>query len=168
MNLFQNQICIRKEYLKFSAAHLTIFPDGSHERLHGHNYSTEVRIGLKEIRFEKMTPFAGIKEAIQVICDEWDERVLIATQNPFLTLKPQINHPPEIEFLIGKKRYLLPKDDVVLLPLDNITTETLAAEGCRRLVSSLSEKMEFKLIRSIEFRVEESPGQGATCTWEST
>jgi hypothetical protein len=36
------RIYIRKEALKFSAAHMTVFPDGTKERLHGHNYRTEV------------------------------------------------------------------------------------------------------------------------------
>jgi hypothetical protein len=31
-------IQIDKDYLKFSAAHFLIFPDGTAERLHGHNY----------------------------------------------------------------------------------------------------------------------------------
>ena len=31
-------IHIEKDYLKFSAAHFLIFPDGRAERLHGHNY----------------------------------------------------------------------------------------------------------------------------------
>ena len=31
-------IDIQKEYFKFSAAHFLIFPDGTAERLHGHNY----------------------------------------------------------------------------------------------------------------------------------
>ena len=35
---------VDKEYLKFSAAHFLIFPDGSAERLHGHNYRVEVAV----------------------------------------------------------------------------------------------------------------------------
>ena len=35
---------IRKEALKFSAAHMTVFPDGTKESLHGHNYRTKALI----------------------------------------------------------------------------------------------------------------------------
>src|SRR5678809_1048521 len=35
---------LAKEYFKFSAAHFLIFPDGSSERLHGHNYRVRVEI----------------------------------------------------------------------------------------------------------------------------
>ena len=35
---------VDKEYLKFSAAHFLIFPDGSAERLHGHNYRVYVEV----------------------------------------------------------------------------------------------------------------------------
>ena len=37
-------IDIQKEAFKFSAAHFLIFPDGSAERLHGHNYRVYVEI----------------------------------------------------------------------------------------------------------------------------
>ena len=37
-------ISIDKDYLKFSAAHFLIFPDGTAERLHGHNYRVFVEI----------------------------------------------------------------------------------------------------------------------------
>ena len=30
-------IHIRKDHLKFAAAHMTVFPDGGKECLHGHN-----------------------------------------------------------------------------------------------------------------------------------
>ena len=32
------EIRIRKEALKFAASHMTVFPDGTKEALHGHNY----------------------------------------------------------------------------------------------------------------------------------
>ena len=37
-------IHMHKEYFKFSCAHFLIFPDGSKERLHGHNYGVEVTV----------------------------------------------------------------------------------------------------------------------------
>ena len=37
-------ILIEKEYLKFSCAHFLIFPDGSKERLHGHNYQVTAEV----------------------------------------------------------------------------------------------------------------------------
>ena len=37
-------IKVQKDYLKFSAAHFLIFPDGTAERLHGHNYKVYVEV----------------------------------------------------------------------------------------------------------------------------
>lgn len=165
MNPYRYQIRIRKEALKFSAAHFTLFPDGNHERLHGHNYATEVSIQVKDIGFEKFLPFSQIKQALKKICEDWDERVLIPSQNPLLQFKTP--HPTEVEFSIGTKRYVFPQEDVILLNLDNITSETLASEGCKRLVTSLKGQPGFELISSLEFRVEESPGQGASCEWRA-
>ena len=41
-------IHIRKDNLKFSAAHMTVFPDGRKEGLHGHNYQVELTVELQE------------------------------------------------------------------------------------------------------------------------
>ena len=43
-------IQVDKQDFRFSAAHFLIFPDGSAERLHGHNYrvAVEVEAGLDE------------------------------------------------------------------------------------------------------------------------
>ena len=38
----QWSISVAKDYLKFSAAHFLIFPDGTAERIHGHNYRVSV------------------------------------------------------------------------------------------------------------------------------
>ncbi len=163
MTLYQHQIRIRKEYLKFSAAHLTVFPDGSAERLHGHNYTTQLILELRDIAFEKMIPFAQVKKAIAEICGTWDEKVLLPTRNPFLKLSSP--EPDEVEFLIGKKRYRIPLEDAVLLELDNITTETLSFEACRQLVQALSKTQTIELMTTLELRIEESPGQGSSCRW---
>ena len=46
-------IAIDKDYLKFSAAHFLIFPDGSAERLHGHNYKVYVTIETELDRLKR-------------------------------------------------------------------------------------------------------------------
>ena len=57
-------ISIAKDYLKFSAAHFLIFPDGTAERLHGHNYKVfvDVHTELNEhglvVNFQEIKPLA--------------------------------------------------------------------------------------------------------------
>ncbi|MFW6237351.1 MAG: 6-pyruvoyl trahydropterin synthase family protein, partial [Desulfosudaceae bacterium] len=73
-----------KEALKFSAAHVATFADGSVERLHGHNY--HVSAGLSgELDAAGMVLDVGVlKKWVRELCDELDEAVLIPTKNPLV------------------------------------------------------------------------------------
>ena len=42
------RIDIARELFKFSCAHMTVFPDGTKERLHGHNYYVGVTLALSD------------------------------------------------------------------------------------------------------------------------
>jgi len=44
-----HRILIARAEHKFSCAHMTVFPDGTKERLHGHNYTIAVAIEVAGI-----------------------------------------------------------------------------------------------------------------------
>jgi 6-pyruvoyltetrahydropterin/6-carboxytetrahydropterin synthase len=163
MSLHSYSISIRKEAFKFSSAHMTVFADGTKEALHGHNYTTEISLDLKDISLKKMISFSFFKKAIKEICDEWDEKVLLPENCPFLKIISKTE--TEIEFLLCQMRYVLPREEVILLPLDNITVETLSKEFCLKFLQKLSEPTVADSLLAIKVRVDESPGQGATYTW---
>ena len=156
-------ISIRKEAFKFSSAHMTVFPDGTKEALHGHNYSTEVSLDLRDISLKNLVSFSYFKKAIKEICDAWDEKVLLPANCPFLKFITQTE--TKVEFLLCQKRYVLPREEVVLLPLDNITAETLSKEFCLRFLQKLSKPILTESILGVRVRIDESPGQGATYVW---
>ena len=60
-------ILARAEH-KFAVAHMTVFADGTKERLHGHNYTVEVAVEVERIELDAMLPFAPVKEAICGTC----------------------------------------------------------------------------------------------------
>jgi len=155
-----HRIHFRKSELKFASAHMTVFPDGSKEALHGHNYITEVSLDLESIELSQMVPFSSFKTFILKICEEWDEKVLLQKNCPFFKILSETSQ--DIEFLLCKKRYILPRDEVILLPLDNIATETLANLFCQKLLNYLETQNFFQNIRGIQVKIEESPGQGST------
>lgn len=159
----KTQIHIRKESLKFSSAHMTVFPDGSKEALHGHNYQVELTLELQDSSFKKMVSFGKFKEALKKIAESWDEKVLIATKNPFY--KEVKRQKKEIEFTVCDKRYVLPLDEVVLLPIENIASENLAEHFLCLFVKSFGEKELKKNTALIRIRVDESAGQGASVEW---
>lgn len=78
------KIHIRKDNLKFSAAHMTVFPDGSKERLHGHNYEVELEVELTEPVLSQMLSYKAFKQVLRSVCNAWDEKVLVAGDNPWL------------------------------------------------------------------------------------
>jgi len=151
---------------------MTVFPDGSKERLHGHNYYVGIALGLRDVGFARMIPFGPIKEAAQRLCASWREHTLIARDNPHYQL---IRSDEEFEFLLCGKRYVLPREDILVLPIDNVSCEALAEHFCDRLLATLvpvanaggesagSAILSPDVVSSVEVRVTESPGQGAVC-----
>jgi 6-pyruvoyltetrahydropterin/6-carboxytetrahydropterin synthase len=161
----QWKISLSKDAHKFSSTHLTIFPDGTKEALHGHNYQVSLNLQLAEISFKKMLPFSPLKKTLKSICDTFDEKILIAEKNPFVTVV--INGGAELEFKACGKRYVFPKDEVVLLALENITVELLAKEVSDRFwrgfCADPNVSSECKaLVTGLEVCIEETLGQSAT------
>jgi 6-pyruvoyltetrahydropterin/6-carboxytetrahydropterin synthase len=154
------RITIARDQYKFSCAHMTVFPDGSKERLHGHNYTVAIALELSDVSFAKIIPFAEIRAALAELCSSWKERVLLAAANPHYRL---ISHDAtELEFTLCGKRYVLPAEDVLLLPIDNIAVEPLAGHCAEVLGEKLAEVLALPHVTALEVTISESPGQGAT------
>ncbi len=156
----RHRISIARDQYKFSVAHMTVFPDGTKERLHGHNYTVALAIEVSQIELASMIPFASIKDAIGVLCAEWKERVLIATKNPFFVLVR--DDARELEFTLCGERYVLPRQDALLLPIDNISVEALASHVATILLEKLT-VLDVPHVEMLEVTIEEYPGQGASC-----
>jgi 6-pyruvoyltetrahydropterin/6-carboxytetrahydropterin synthase len=154
---------IRKEALKFSAAHMTVFPDGTKEALHGHNYRTELTVEFATQSLEQMIAFSEFKIAMKRICAAWDEKIILAAKCPhFKILK---DDGAELDFNLCGKHYVLPKDEVILLPVDNVVTEALAREFADQLVATLDPRVLKAPVTQLELKVEEITGQGASYVW---
>lgn len=158
------RIEVARELFKFSCAHMTVFPDGTKERLHGHNFFLGITVELRDIAFDKMIAFAPIKEAAAALCQAWKEHTLLAARNPYLEVLRDTEG--EIEFRLCGDRYVLPRGDVVLLPIDNVAVEPLAAHACELLLARLGHVLRPDVVSAVEVRVSESPGQGAVCRHE--
>lgn len=155
------EIRIRKDALKFASSHMTVFPDGTKEHLHGHHYQPTVSVQFQDASYKKMMPFVDIKNGMRKIAKLWDEKVLLATENPHFKMIKKSKE--SIEFTLCKKKYLLPNEEVVLLKVDNVTCETLAESYYHFLEMEL-DLFSDKNIRSVSVYIEESPGQGAAFT----
>lgn len=157
----------RPQY-KFSAAHMTVFADGSKERLHGHNYQLSARLFLREFSPARMCDFAIIKAGLRAICETLNERTLIALHNPHLTISVEDAEKAgqrRVRISHRDGEYILPLADVALLPIDNITSERLAEHCHGSLAAYLHAEVSppvREAIVELEVDLEELPGQGAT------
>jgi 6-pyruvoyltetrahydropterin/6-carboxytetrahydropterin synthase len=152
----KHRISIAREQYKFSCAHMTVFADGTKERLHGHNYTVAVELEIETIELAAMVPFAPIKAELAQLCAAWKEHVLIAAKNPFMEI---IRDDDELELVLCGDRYVMPRQDALLLPVDNVSVEALAAH----VAALLRDRIPQAGVRAIAVTVEESPGQGARC-----
>ena len=140
---------------------MTVFPDGSKERLHGHNYQVGAVLELSDVSFAHMIAFAPIKDALAAICHAFRERVLLAEHNPYFELVR--DDGDELELRLCGKRYVMPREDALLLPIDNVAVEPLAAHIAELLLARLGEALPAGVVTALEVSVHESPGQGASC-----
>jgi 6-pyruvoyltetrahydropterin/6-carboxytetrahydropterin synthase len=155
-----HRLFIGKDNHKFFVSHMTVLPSGEKERLHGHNYMVQVAVDLTDIGFQNFLHFDVFKRSLETVCKHWDEHVLLAERNPhFAILRHDVS---ELEFRLCGKRYVLPADEVILLPIENIVCETLAQELCRQWVARMGDALDRKLVASLEVSVTETRGQGAS------
>ena len=150
-------IRIDKEYLKFYAAHFLIFPDGSAERLHGHNYRVTVRIDARLSPHGLVLDFKQVKPVIRELVDELDEHWLVPGEHPELRVVERADEHVEVHY--RERRYAAPRADVIVLPINNTSAENFAALLGRRLRARLAERFPDVWIRVLEVGVEETPGQ---------
>jgi 6-pyruvoyltetrahydropterin/6-carboxytetrahydropterin synthase len=157
----RHRILIAREQYKFSCAHMTVFPDGTKERLHGHNYTLAVALEVDRIDLPAMIPFRAIKNALGELCVAWKERVFVAQRNPHLVI---VRQDKEIEFTLCGERYVMPAGDALLLSIDNVSVEALATHVAELLGPKIAAMSSHVL--ALEVTVSEHPGQGASCAVE--
>jgi 6-pyruvoyltetrahydropterin/6-carboxytetrahydropterin synthase len=148
---------LEKEALKFSAAHFLLFPDGTAERLHGHNYRVYVEVDATLSRFGLVMDFKRVKPVIRALVDELDEHWLVPGENPALKVSRRGDGVTEVRF--AERYYAAPDQDVIVMPMNNISAENLATwvgrELCRRLAAAFDDVE----VRSLRCAVEETAGQ---------
>lgn len=149
---------LNKETFKFSCTHFTIFGPDSGERMHGHNYQVAFDLWFDDINRKDglAVDFNLLKPLIKKVCDQLDEHILIAQNSPFQQLQVNSSH---VVVAFNKKTYTLPKEDMLLLPLANISSEELARYICLEFIKQAPPQIGLK---KIETTVEETRGQAVT------
>src|SRR5687767_11757057 len=98
-----HRIFVGKDIHKFSSSHMTVFPDGTKERLHGHNFQVGVEFELHSTRLASLLDFGMLKKTLSQLCEGLDQRLLLAVRCPAFQLLRQDD--TEVEFRLCGKRY---------------------------------------------------------------
>ena len=156
-------IDLHKEYFKFSCAHFLIFPDGSRERLHGHNYHVNAVIGGDLSDAGLVIDFIEAKPVVRELCDRLDEHWLVPGDHPELEYNHREDGHTEVTY--RKARYLAPTEDVIVLPINNTSVENLASWLGGELLAGLRGRFGDTQVRRLTVAVSETPGQRGIYEW---
>ncbi len=152
----QYRIAVEKDYLVFASGHFITY-GGQCESLHGHNYRARVELEGELDENHYVFDFGRLKKIMRRLCDELDHRVLLPLENPRIQLTDTAEG---VAVAYGSKHYLVPREDVTLLPVPNTTAEMIARHLARRLREELG-PLDAGNLTSLEVEVEESFGQSA-------
>ena len=147
---------VAKDYFNFASAHFLIFADGKREALHGHNYQVSVAVEGELDRAGVLLDFITFKPLVKRVCDSLDHRTLIQKESPSLRIR---EGRKGVQVLYKDQRIILPRRDVILLPLANTSTELLAEYIANKVRQVTRREFPGARLRFIEVGVEEARGQ---------
>jgi 6-pyruvoyltetrahydropterin/6-carboxytetrahydropterin synthase len=155
------KVRVTKDHLVFCSGHFISYEGDQCERLHGHNYRTAVEIegDLDENRY--VFDFIALKHRTKAITDELDHRMMLATRNPHIQVE---EGPRSVHVRYREREWMFPREDCVLLPIENTTAELLARYIAQRLLDELQRQHNYQPA-VLRVEVEENIGQSATCEW---
>lgn len=144
----------RYSNIKFSACHFI----AGHSRcgkLHGHVYVVQMILYGEKGKNGMIMDFIDLKRALRRITEEFDHRVLLPGKSTRVLLE---DNGKEIEARISGKRYVFPKEDVLILDISESSAEEIAESMLRRII----EEVDFPPnIRRVEVGIDEERGQSA-------
>jgi 6-pyruvoyltetrahydropterin/6-carboxytetrahydropterin synthase len=102
--------------------------------------------------------FVALKRMLRKVCDTLDHRMLLPRDNPLLQMDTD---ETSLTVRYKQKRYVFPREDVIMLPIPNTTAECLAQWVAEQLVVAIGPTRQHGL-ELLEVEIEESFGQSAT------
>ena len=152
---------VTKDYLVFCSGHFISYNGSECERLHGHNYRVAVSVDGQLDENFYLFDFIALKNLMRALTDELDHHMLLPTKNPVIRVEA---NPEEVQVHFRGKRWIFPREDCILLPIENTTAELLAKYLGNRLLQDLRHLHQFEP-EVLRMEVEENIGQSATYQW---
>jgi 6-pyruvoyltetrahydropterin/6-carboxytetrahydropterin synthase len=147
--------------LVFCSGHFISYEGDKCERLHGHNYRATVEVEGELDPNYYVLDFIALKHRTKAITDDLDHRMMLATRNPYIAVE---EGPRSVRVRYRDREWLFPREDCVLLPIENTTAELLARYIAHRLIEDLRREHQY-VPQVLRVEVEENIGQSATYEW---
>ena len=152
---------LAKEYLKFSAAHFTIFSATERERLHGHNFTVSATITAPVDENGLCFRYSIFKQHLKKLCRSLDEYTLIAARSPHLIINEQESY---YRVTFNNQDMLLLQSDTLLLPIKNTTVEELSYYLLDNLLTD-NTIIADNNVQALAITVCSGPGQSGSACW---
>lgn len=143
----------------FSAAHFVI-GHRKCERLHGHNWGVKLGLEGEPGADGMLVDFDELKKLLEKLCRKYDHRVLVPGRSPELRI---VKKGKNLRVQAHGRKFEFPVDDVVIVPVRNITVEELAKCFLQEITEKLGSRSN---ISKVSLWVEEYPGQGVWASAE--
>lgn len=157
------KVRVTKDHLVFCSGHFISYEGDKCERLHGHNYRTAVEIEGKLDENHYVFDFIALKNRTRAITDDLDHRMMLATRNQLIRVEET---PQRVRVCYRDREWVFPREDCVLLPIENTTAELLARYIGHRLLDDLKKQHQFQP-EILRVEVEENIGQSASFIWNN-
>lgn len=154
---------LTKDFLVFSAAHFITFAGNICERLHGHNYRVEAEVMGPLDENQYVVDFIALRDALKARVDAWDHHVLLPTQHRQIQVT---GDDREVVAQFEDRRWVFPREDCVLLDVENTTAELLARTLGWGLLEDMRSMSGCEPAR-LRLGVDENNGQWGVWNWSA-
>lgn len=161
------EVQLRKAVHVFSAGHFITLSDDVCEPVHGHNWTVGIDVeGLPDAH-GMVVDFIALRDAATAILSRLDHTMLLPTENRWLTVTTADGPHGHAETTVvfkGRRRWVFPADECVLLPAANTTAEWIARWIGTELKSAMAARGS-ALPGILRISVDECLGQSAV--WQT-
>lgn len=154
-------LVIHKEEIDFSAGHFTIFSATEREQMHGHNYYVSIEFDFAIEENGLSFDYRIYKRKLIALCKTLDRHFLLPAFSPFMPLEEDGDY---WHAYFNHKKLTFLKEDVIILPITNITIEELSHWFLQQMLEDKICIMQHAIHR-ITINVYNGPGQSAAATW---
>ena len=164
MKINETTIDLFRNDMKFSVAHFTIFSPTHRERIHGHNYYLRVRFRAAVGDIGLAFDYRDMRKFLMEKCRFLNESFLLPTKCQHLLIE-EIDSKESIKVTFNKKSMILLKEDITLLPLCNISSESLSSWFLSAILEK-KELVEGNEISRLETMISTTNGHSSSSVWE--